>query len=164
MKIHNKRNLNASLLFIAIGALFAVYSQDYPMGTANRMGPGYFPMWLAAILLALGGVVLSMAFIPRESQAPPEPTDWRGLVLVLGAVVLFAVLLPFAGFVVSVFALVGVASLASPESRLKETLVLAAVLAAMGVAVFGVGLELQFSTWPPALVHVFEAPSVTKGL
>lgn len=153
MKIHNKRNLNAGLLFIAIGALFATYSLDYPMGTANRMGSGYFPMLLSWILLTLGAGVLGMAFMQRESQVPPEPTDRRGLALVLGAVVLFASMLPYAGFVLSVFALVGVASLASAESRPVETLILAAVLAALGVAVFGVGLELQFPIWPPVLQH-----------
>ncbi len=149
MKIHNKRNLYASLLFIAIGAVFATYSQDYPLGNANRMGPGYFPTLLSFILLVLGLIVLAMSFMQRESQEPPEATDWRGLGLVLGAVLLFALMLPHAGFVLSVFALVGVASLAGEESRWWETLLLASVLAALGVGVFGVGLELQFPIWPP---------------
>ena len=151
MKIRNKGNFYASLLFIAIGAVFAIYSQDYPAGDSNRMGPGYFPTLLSLILLGLGLTALVMAFLPRESQPPPETTDWRGLGLVLGAVLLFGLLLPYAGFVLSVFVLVGVASLAGGESRLWETLVLAAVLAVLGVGVFGVGLELQFPIWPQIL-------------
>ncbi|MFY8184390.1 MAG: tripartite tricarboxylate transporter TctB family protein [Polynucleobacter sp.] len=90
MRIYNRRDFNAGLFFMAIGVYFAIYAQDYSLGTANRMGPGYFPALLAVIMLALGLTVLVMAFLKVEEQEPPEATDWRGLVLVLGAVLAFA--------------------------------------------------------------------------
>lgn len=153
MRIHNRRDFNAGLMFLAIGGGFAVLAQDYSMGTPTRMGPGYFPFLLAAIMLFLGAVVLVMSFVPADAEEPPGATDWRGIGLVLASVLLFALLLPIAGFLLAVLALVFVSALASHEFRWKETLGLAIALIALGVGVFGYGLELQFSVLPPALVH-----------
>jgi hypothetical protein len=153
MKIYNKRDFNAGLMFIVIGVGFLIYAQDYSMGTANRMGPAYFPTMLSGIMLLLGLTILVMAFLPVEEQEPPPATDWRGFGLVLGAVMSFAILLPFAGFLISVIALVGIAAAASSESNRRETVVLAIGLMLLGIAVFGYGLELQFPILPPALTH-----------
>jgi hypothetical protein len=152
MRIYNRRDFNAGLFFMAIGVYFAIYAQDYSLGTANRMGPGYFPALLAVIMLALGLTVLVMAFLKVEEQEPPEATDWRGLVLVLGAVLAFALLLPVAGFLIAVLALVSLASAASGESKPKEIAALAVALVVFAIAVFGYGLELQFPIIPPLLV------------
>ena len=40
--MNNKRFL-CGLMFIGIGAVAIYIAQDYPMGSALRMGPGYFP-------------------------------------------------------------------------------------------------------------------------
>jgi hypothetical protein len=149
MKIHNRRDFNAGLMFIVIGLFFLVYAQDYSMGTANRMGPAFFPTMLSGIMLLLGLIVLVMAFLPVEEQEPPPPTDWRGFGLVLAGVFSFAVLLPVAGFLITVLALVGIAAAASHESKKRETVFLATGLVILGVVVFGYGLELQFPILPP---------------
>jgi hypothetical protein len=146
MRIYNRRDFNAGLLFMAIGAYFAIYAQEYSLGTANRMGPGYFPTLLAVI-------VFVMAFLKVEEQEPPEATDWRGILLVLGAVLSFAMLLPIAGFLISVLVLVGLAGAASKESKPKETAILAVALVIFAIAVFGYGLELQFPIIPPMLAN-----------
>ena len=153
MRIYNRRDFNAGLLFIAIGAYFAIYAQEYSIGTANRMGPGYFPTLLAIIMLALGLIVFVMAFLEAEEQEPPEATDWRGVLLVLGAVLSFALLIPVAGFLIAVLALVGLSAAASKESKPKETALLAVGLVIFGIIVFGFGLELQFPIIPPMLVN-----------
>lgn len=57
MKIRSQKNFAAGLLYIAIGAAFAVGATNYNMGSADRMGPAYFPFWLG-LLLALIGVVV----------------------------------------------------------------------------------------------------------
>jgi hypothetical protein len=44
-------------------------SRNYPMGTAVRMGPAYFPMVLGGILTILGGIVFFRAFV--SSVASP---------------------------------------------------------------------------------------------
>jgi nitric oxide reductase large subunit len=149
MRIYNRRDFYSGILFVFIGAFFGLYAQDYSLGTASRMGPGYFPTLLAGIMLFLGVIVLVMAFLPKEAQDPPEPTDWRGVGLVLVSVASFALLLPIAGFLIALCALVFLSAAASHESSKKETVLLAIALAVVGVGVFGYGIELQFPILPP---------------
>ncbi len=151
MRIYNRRDFNAGLLFIAIGAYFAIYAQEYSIGTANRMGPGYFPALLTVIMLVLGLIVFVMAFLKVKEQESPEATDWRSVLLVLGAVLAFALLLPVAGFLISVLMLVGLSGAASKESKPKEMAILAGALAFLAIGVFGYGLELRFPIVPPMM-------------
>jgi hypothetical protein len=67
---------------------------------------------------------------------------------VLGSVVLFGVMVPWAGLVVSTIVLIAVSSYASTEFRWKEALIAGVILAAAAVAGFVWGLGLQFSVWP----------------
>lgn len=149
MQIRNRRDFNAGILFILIGLFFAIYAREYSLGTATRMGPGYFPTILAVIITLLGAIVLVMAFLPVETQDPPEPTDWRGIGLILSSVLIFGLILPYAGFLIAVLALVGISATASHESTPLETALLAAALVVLGIVVFGYGLELQFPILPP---------------
>ncbi len=54
----------------------------------------------------------------------------------------------YAGIVVSTILLIVVASAASHEFRFRESLVAGAVLAALAVGVFVIGLKLQLPIWP----------------
>ena len=59
MRIKSPKEFWAGLMFIAFGAFAVVGAQmNYQMGTAVRMGPGYFPTVLGGILAALGVFVL----------------------------------------------------------------------------------------------------------
>ncbi len=152
MTLHNKRDLFAGLLFIAFGLVFLIVAQDYSLGTSRRMGPGYFPTILGAMQLLLGIAVLVAAFLQvSRDDEPMTSTDWRGLGLIIGSVMLFAQLLPVAGFVVAAPVLLMVASLASPESSWRERVVLTLVLTVGTILVFRVGLEMRFPLLPPAL-------------
>ena len=153
MKIQNRRDFNAGIMFIVIGLLFGIYSLDYSLGSATRMGPGYFPLLLAIIMGVLGLMVLVMSFAKADAQEPPGSTDWRGIGLILISVLLFGLLLPYAGFLIAVLALVFVSATASHESKRKETVLLAIGLVLLGIGVFGWGLELQFPILPPILTN-----------
>ncbi len=48
------RDFAAGLFFLLLGLAVAGTASRYPIGTAMRMGPGYFPMLLGAILALLG--------------------------------------------------------------------------------------------------------------
>ena len=65
--------------------------RNYPQGSSARMGPGYFPTALGAILAIFGVVSIGRSFL-RPGEAI-SAFAWRPLVLVLGSVVLFALLL-----------------------------------------------------------------------
>jgi hypothetical protein len=48
----------SGVIFVGIGAIALTIARDYPMGSALRMGPGYFPNVLGGILILFGGVRL----------------------------------------------------------------------------------------------------------
>ena len=146
ISIRGPRDFCAGLIFMFFGALAAYVARDYPMGSAVRMGPGYFP-YLLGILLALLGVVICLRSLVIHGERI-ESVNLRALLLVLGAVGVFAATIESAGIVIATVLLVGVGAAASPESRLREVVVLIVFLLALAVGVFTYGLGLPFKIFP----------------
>ena len=130
-------------LALALGLWVMTEAGGYQMGTARRMGPGYFPSLLGA-LLALMGAALAALGLWRAEGAPEEEerADPRALVAVLAGLAAFALLLPRAGLVPAVIGLVVIAAQGSGQMRPLGALVLAFVLAALSWAIFRLGLGL----------------------
>lgn len=53
-KLKKYKNLIASLLVLFFGILFLWQSLIYRIGTAEVMGPGYYPLILSTVLTAIG--------------------------------------------------------------------------------------------------------------
>jgi hypothetical protein len=147
-RIRNQRALVSGALFVAFAVFFYVAGRDYPMGTAAKMGPGYFPRLLTFILGGIGLAVMAGAVTPKAELRALAKWDFKGLLWITGSVMLFAFLLYPLGFVVSLLVLVLVSSKASHEFTWKGALANAAVLTLLCVAVFVYGLGLQFPLWP----------------
>jgi hypothetical protein len=144
--IRNPKDFWAGLLFAAFGVAAIVIAANYPLGTAARMGPGYFPRMLGMLLVLLGAV-LAVRGMRRPGPRLPG-WHWRPLLVVLGSVVVFAVIVTRVGLLLSTVALIFAASMASREFRPREALVSGALLALLAVGVFVVGLKLQLPVWP----------------
>ena len=145
--IRHPKDFFAGLLFIAFGVAAIVIGSNYALGTAARMGPGYFPRILGLLLIALG---LALAVRALRLEGPPVPRFvWRPLLVVLGSVLAFGLMVNRAGVVVSTILLIVAASAASHEFRLRESLISGVALAALAVGVFVIGLKLQLPIWPP---------------
>jgi Tripartite tricarboxylate transporter TctB family len=146
--IRHQKDFVAGLLFIAIGIAAIVLGSNYALGSAARMGPGYFPRALGILLVLLGA---ALALRSLRVDGPPLPGwRWRPVAVVLGSVVLFGAILNYAGLVLSTILLIVIASAASDEFRLKEALISGVALAVLAVVVFGYGLKLQIPIWPGA--------------
>jgi hypothetical protein len=65
MKINNGKDFWAGLMFSATGVFFMIASRAFPMGTAVRMGPAYFPTVLGGMLVVLGVTILVRAFVSK---------------------------------------------------------------------------------------------------
>ena len=146
VKIPRPKDFYAGLLFVAFGAFAIIVAWNYPLGTAARMGPGYFPRLLGILLIVLGA---ALSLTALRGRGPPLPGwKWRPVSIVLLSVVAFGLVLTHAGLVLSTIGLIAVASTASREFRFKEALLSGLLLAALSVGVFVIGLKLQLPIWP----------------
>jgi len=136
-------------LFIALGLIFAYESWMLDMGTALRMGPGYFPSMLALVLLLLGIVILIQAM--RVKGEPFGSIAWRGLLLILPAPVLFGLTVQGLGFLPAIFLSALVSSFASLRMKPLAALVLSVCVTVFSYAVFTRGLGLPFRSFGPWL-------------
>ena len=147
MKIKAPKDFWAGLMFIAFGLAFMVGAlKSYQMGTAVRMGPGYFPTVLGGMLAVLGLIVLLGSFAVAGPKVPKF--HFRPMFFVLLGCLVFAYILKPAGFVVSIFALIIISAAGGHEFKWKEVLILSVVLAVFSVLVFVKGLTLPFPIWP----------------
>ena len=148
MRIKGKKDLYAGLMFIGFGLVFAIGAMNYPMGSALRMGPAYFPSVLGWMLVVLGAVIASWGLI-HEGEAPKK-TGWRGLLWILGSVVAFALIIgPLnGGVILASIAIVILSSYGGWEFKWKEAIPLSLFLAAATVGIFYYGLGLPFRLWP----------------
>jgi hypothetical protein len=147
LKIRSMKDLSAGLMFIVVGGLFAIGANQYPMGTAVRMGPAYFPSVLGWILVALGLIVFARSFY-LDDEVAMRKTNYRPLAFVIGAVFLFGFLLDKGGLVVASFALMFVSAIGGWDFKWKEQLVNAVFMTALIVGMFYYGLGLPFKLFP----------------
>lgn len=134
-------------VFVVVGVAFLVAAYaGYDMGTAGRMGPGYFPVLCGASLAAVG--LLSMITGHRESDARPGRIHLRPLLLVVLSLGGFALLADRAGMVISLGFAVFVVTLARRDISLPARLVLTAVVTTAAVLLFRVLLSVPIPVWP----------------
>jgi hypothetical protein len=148
VKIRSQQDFWAGIMFTTVGVGFAGFATTYNMGTAAKMGPGYFPFWLGLLMAVLGLIVTFKSLSPRKAQDKVAGVDLKSIVLVLGGVCVFGLLLKPAGLVAAMLALIFISSFASHDFGWKGTVVSAAILVALCLAVFVYGLKLQFPVWP----------------
>lgn len=151
MQLRNKQDFWSGVMFVALGIGFALGATNYSMGTAARMGPGYFPFWLGVCLAVLGAVVAIGALKDKAQETEVDSFDFRILGIVVGSVILAGVLLDVLGVYITVFLLVVISSLASHEFSWKVAVATGFFLVIFVWLAFIKGLGLVFPLWPSFL-------------
>ncbi|MBO0903763.1 tripartite tricarboxylate transporter TctB family protein [Jiella sonneratiae] len=129
----------AAFLF-AMGGVLAVYGWDYGLGEMNDIGPGAFPLGLGLVLMALA---LRCAY-----EATPEDSaerDLSALLFMVPGIVLWALLIDWAGLVAATAVLVLFCIPAEAKLRPLGALVLAVLLCLAGWLVFIEGFNLPLT-------------------
>lgn len=139
--MNNKRFLSG-LMFLVIGGVAIWIAQDYPMGSALRMGPGYFPNVLGGIMILFGIYELVLGIMKSD----PVKGTWsiRALIILPISAVVFGVLMEHGGFIPALVALVFVSAAAGSEFKFVEVLISAVVLTVCSVGLFIYGLGLPY--------------------
>lgn len=138
------RDVYAGCMFALIGIAGLWLSQDYAFGTTTRMGPGFFSRSISSGLFILGILIFLRGLI---AGSPAVSMDLRAIPLVLGAIVVFALLVERAGLPIATIACILTASFASREARVLEAVLLSICLAAATTALFVYGLGMPIPVW-----------------
>lgn len=141
-RIEARKDFFAGLFFTALGLLGLAGAADLEFGSLGAMGPGFFPavvsglLTLTGLLLVLRGLLRGGLRAKGESFSPGAP------LLLLTALILFALLLEPLGFLPAAFTLVFVGRLAAGDGRVGEALLLALILTALAGLLFIGWLEM----------------------
>ncbi len=152
MKIRSEKDFWSGLMFIAVGVGFAWGATSYSFGSSARPGPAYFPFGLGILMAILGAMIFFKA-LTFEVEGGDKIGPWplkQGFII-LGAVVLFGLLIPHVGMATALPVLIAIGSLASGEFRIKEVLINCIVLTVGSWAIFIKGLGLIIPLWPDFL-------------
>lgn len=157
MAIKSQKDFFSGLMFMAVGIAFAWGATTYKVGEAARMGPGYFPLVLGVLMTILGaGVTFKALVVESVGGDKIGKWAWQPLIFVILANLAFGALLagvptfkiPAFGMVVAIYALTFIASMGESGWKVKNTFVLATVLAVGSYIAFVIVLKLQFPVWP----------------
>ena len=132
--IRHPKDFWIGIIFLFFGMAAIIIGLDYPMGSAGRMGPAYFPTVLGGLLTLVGAVGVIRSLL--RSGEPVGKFYIREIVLILVAVLLFGLLMRNAGLVPAVLVLVLLSAYASPKFTWGPSLLLAIGLALFAVVVF----------------------------
>jgi hypothetical protein len=135
-------------MLIVFGALFAIIATQYRMGTAAKMGPGYFPFWLGVLMAFIGLLLLFNSLSKKTEEEKMPKWDFKIMLWITGSVVLYGILLPTMGFIVAIFALVFASASVSHDFGWKGTALNAVFLVGFTYLAFVKGLGLTFPLFP----------------
>jgi hypothetical protein len=146
---YSAKDIALGLLLIVLSIFGLYFNQEYEIGSASRMGPGYMPMLVLGLIGIFGiGLLITGA---RSGPDPLENWAWRQLGLILSAMTVFGVFLQQFGLALSVGALVMISSFADRSQTLKGAITLSAVMIVLCWLIFVFGLNLGIPFLPPAL-------------
>ncbi|MBL0143041.1 MAG: tripartite tricarboxylate transporter TctB family protein [Betaproteobacteria bacterium] len=145
--IKRPRDFWSGVMFAGVGSLFAGIGYTYKLGTAARMGPGFFPFYLG-LMLVFVGVLILLASLRGAEGHKVDKFHWGPLFWVLSSICVFGVLLKLTGALVGGVALVFGASLGSGEFKMREVVWLAIGLSIFCAVIFVGGLKLPIPMCP----------------
>jgi hypothetical protein len=139
MQGYRTKDFWAGAVYVVLGLAAWLLGNGYSMGSAARMGPGYFPMVLSGLLILIGLISIGRGFLAGGEAVPRIHV--RPAALVIGATFLFAGTLELLG---AAFALPLVLILSATASRMFRlspvALIGAVVFTIFCLAVFIKGL------------------------
>lgn len=142
-----RKDALAGLVFIAFGLAFAIGALNYDLGIVSRMGPGYVPLALGAILVALG-ILTIVEGVLRAEDSPLGPVPWRAIVLLIGAVLFFAFTVRRLGLVPAIFVSAMMAAFSSTRTTMLQALIIAVTLTVFCVLIFVEALGMPVRLFP----------------
>ncbi|MBC8745954.1 hypothetical protein OKW43_004927 [Paraburkholderia sp. WC7.3g] len=140
-------------LMILIGASAAGMGATYSIGTLRQMGPGFFPVALGVLLMFAGTAIAVAAWLERARagvvKSETLPPEWRGWACIVGALIAFVILGRYGGLLAACAAVVFIAAMGDRDNKLKDGLLLMAIMLVFAIVVIWGALRMSFPlfTW-----------------
>lgn len=149
MKIKSQKDFWSGLMFVVVGLGFAWGATSYSFGSSARPGPAYFPFGLGILLAIMGALVwFASVTVETEDGEPVGAIAWKPLIIITLSVVMFGLILPRLGLLISLPALIIVSALAGDEWHWKDSLISVVVLTLGSWLIFIKGLNLVIPLLP----------------
>ena len=144
------KDLLAGIMFMVIGIVFVVGAYNYQMGTAARMGPGFFPRILGFIMAGLGVIIAGIGLKNQAQFAATEGIGWtwKPVIILTVAVVLFGFTLPTLGLIIAISLLTFISGIAAHDKNYRELAMITVIMCIFCAGVFIWGLKLQMKLFP----------------
>jgi hypothetical protein len=140
--LRSNKDFWAGIMLIATGAAAILIARDYQFGSTMRMGPGYFPSMLGAILALFGLYVMATGL--RTGEKIALQCSLRALIVLPVSLVAFGILMTYAGFIPALAVLIFGSASSGREFKFVELLLLTLILTGLSVAIFIWGLGLPY--------------------
>jgi Tripartite tricarboxylate transporter TctB family len=143
--IKSPQDFGSAIVFLLMGLAGLYFGKDLNYGSADHMGPGYFPVILSWMIIGIGVVVGLMSL---SIEGPPiEPPQFRPAFFVLLSVVVFGYMMSYVGLAITGVVMTLIAAFARREFKLFESLLLGIGLSIGCVLIFAYGLGQPLPAW-----------------
>ncbi|QZN97580.1 tripartite tricarboxylate transporter TctB family protein [Symbiopectobacterium purcellii] len=140
--------VSGGFLLLIGGAAMTMAILKYPLGNASQMGPGYVPALLGGLLALLGFIIALRGTLSQVWKTDKFHSAMRPLFFILGVIILFGYIISVAGVIVSSALAIAGAALGTRETRTKEIIILAIIMAGLSDIFFVKVLAIPFNEWP----------------
>jgi hypothetical protein len=145
MRIRNPNiDVTAGVLLVAFGGWFCAGALlNLPFGNAFRMGAGFFPTVVGALLLMFGLVIIAIGWRNAGETLDLKSISWRAVVLFPVALILFGLAIRPLGLVIALLILCLCSSFAIRQVRPAQGALMSVAITALSVLIFSFGLGLN---------------------
>lgn len=137
------RDVAAGVPAILLGSAGLWLSRGYPFSTLTDMGPGFMPVIVSLLTVAVG---IGIA-VRRRDRAANGHLAWRAMIFVFAAMIAFGLSIERLGLVVATICTTIICAYATPEARWTEAISLGIGFAIFTVLVFVYGLGQPLPVW-----------------
>ena len=136
----------ASIGFFLLGLAVFIYSQTLTKESfGSSIGPSAMPAFLSAILMILSGIEMIAAFRNKTASQSKGKLDYKRFLIILGATIIYALLLEPLGYVVTTFLFLFTGFQAMEKGKYLQTAIIAGIAA---IGVYYLYVEVLMGTLP----------------
>jgi Tripartite tricarboxylate transporter TctB family len=146
MRIRAPKDFWSGVMFCGFAVVGILAARGYSLGSAGKMGPGYFPLLLGGVLAGLGAMLIARSI--AIAGEPLARFHLLPLAVIVVAVCLFGAMIEPLGLVLSLAVLTLLSAAARRPFRPLEAVALTAALIVLSVGVFVYALGLPLNIWP----------------